>query len=83
MHIAYCKKFLPQALTPCWRLPPPLPPGEGGRGGGSGFVRVQCVHFETLAEFFCRLYSFVGVRGVSSKTIKTGLNCRQELSTRD
>ena len=53
----------------------PHSPDGGGGGGCSG--KVQCVHFEIPAEFFCRLYSFVIVRGVSSNTIKTGLNCWQ------
>ena len=57
----------------------PLSPA-GGRGV---FVEKKFVWIFQNSGGFCRLYSFVGVRGVSSKTIKIGLNCRQELSTRD
>ena len=46
----------------------PFPPA-GGEGGGEKI----CVTFEFVGSFI-----FVGVRVGSSKTIKTGLNCRQE-----
>ena len=42
---------------------------------GEGGVVRGCVTFEFPGRF-CRLfYFFFGVRGASSKTIKTGLNC--------
>ena len=37
-----------------------------------------CLTYE-FPGWFCRLFIFLGVRGASSKTIKTGLNCWQEL----
>ena len=49
---------------------PPLPPW---RGGG---VEKSCVTYE-FPGWFCRLFIFLGIRGASSKTIKTSLNCWQ------
>ena len=40
--------------------------GEGGGGFEKG-----CVTFEFLG-WFCRLFIFLGVKGASSKTFKTG-----------
>ena len=44
--------------------------------GGGGGVEKICVNCE-IRGACCRLYIFLGVREASSKTIKTGLNCRQ------
>ena len=44
-----------------------------GRGVDRG-----CITFKFPPGWFCHLfYYFFGVRGSNSKTIKTGLNCRQ------
>ena len=51
---------------------PPSPTG----GGGSGGVAIICENFE-FRGYCCRL-SFLSVKGASSKTIKTGLSCRQD-----
>ena len=51
---------------------PPSPTG----GGGSGGVAIICGNFE-FRGYCCRL-SFLSVKGASSKTIKTGLSCRQD-----
>ena len=62
------KTFLLQVLLET----PPLT--AGGGGGVRKFASIL-----NSRGWFCRLYIFLGVRGASSKTIKTGLNCRQEL----
>ena len=46
----------------------PSPAMEGG------WVERSCVTYE-FPRWFCRLFIFLSIRGASSKTIKTGLNC--------
>ena len=68
----WAKKIFLQALAPSLRLPP----SPAGGGGKVGCVEKICVNLNSQG-WFCCLYIFLGVRGASSKTIKTGLQWRQ------
>ena len=56
-----------------WKVP--LSPTRGG-GGGKGGYRDDFQIFSNFVGFWSS-FNFLCIRGTSSKTIKTGLYCRQ------